>query len=102
MTIRELIEELEYAAELSGDGVEVRYASQPSYPFEYSLGDVAVMTKETREDVLRNEMRDEGMTDEEINKWLQENNETGEDVVYLAEGSQLGYLPADAKESLGW
>lgn len=102
MTIRELIEELEYAAELAGGGVEVRYASQPSYPFEYSLGDVAVMVKETREDALRNEMRDEGMTDEEINKWLEENNETGEDVVYLAEGSQLGYLPADVKESLGW
>ncbi len=102
MTIRELIVELEYIAKDVGDDVEVRYASQPSWPFEYSIGDIATTTKDIREEGLRSEMLDDGMTGEDINKWFKDNNETREDVVYLAEGSQIGYLPADVKESLGW
>jgi len=102
MTIRELIEELKYAAELMDEDAEVRYAAQPSWPFEYSIRNVIIMTKENKEEALKTEMKEEGKTSEEINKWLEENNNDTENVVYLEEGSQLGYLPNDTKQELGW
>ena len=68
MTVNELKEVLEYH---DGD-MEVRFASQPNYPFEYSINDaVAVLT-------------DDG------------------DILYLEEGRQIGYLDYNAKEELGW
>ena len=74
MTVADLIEELKWMPE----GAEVRFASQPNWPFEYSIDDVVSV---------------------EI-----ENRRTGEaeEVVYLAEGRQLGYLPSEAKDELGW
>ena len=72
MTVGELIEELKY---MDGDAT-VRFASQPSWPFEYSINGVIQTTVQHR--------------DEE------------EDVVYLEEGRQVGYLPTEAKEELGW
>ena len=68
MTVSELKEILEYY----DDDMEVRFASQPNWPFEYSILD-AVMVH----------------VDEE-------------DVIYLEEGQQLGYLSREAKEELGW
>ena len=68
MTVSELKEILEYY----DDDIEVRFASQPKWPFEYSILD-AVMV-----------------------------NVDEEDVIYLEEGRQLGYLPGEAKEELGW
>ena len=73
MTVGELINELKYMDE----GATVRFASQPSWPFEYSI-DGVVQT--TVKDVKDNE----------------------EDIVYLEEGQQIGYLPSEAKEELGW
>ena len=69
MTVAELIQELEY---LDGD-LEVRFASQPNWPFEYSIRNVVVVGHEYKQIT-----------------------------VYLEEGRQLGYLPGDAKEELGW
>ena len=68
MTVSELKEILEHY----DDDMEVRFASQPNWPFEYSILD-AVMAH----------------VDEE-------------DVIYLEEGQQLGYLAREAKEELGW
>ena len=68
MTVSELKEILEYY----DDDIEVRFASQPNWPFEYSILD-AVMV-----------------------------NVDEEDVIYLEEGQQLGYLNYKAKEELGW
>ena len=68
MTVSELKEILEHY----DDDMEVRFASQPSWPFEYSILDAVL-----------------AHVDEE-------------DVIYLEEGSQLGYLPREAKEELGW
>jgi len=68
MTVRELIEELR----LADQDATVRFASQPSWPFEYSIYGV-VQTK----------VKDQ-------------------DMVYLEEGRQVGYLPSEAKEELGW
>ncbi len=73
MTVEELIQELQY---MDGDAT-VRFASQPSWPFEYSIyGVVQTTVKDSRD------------------------NE--EDIVYLEEGRQVGYLPKEAKDELGW
>jgi len=74
MTVRQLIEELEFM----NQDAEIRFASQPSWPFEYDI-----------DDVISTEI---------------ENRRTGEaeEVVYLAEGCQLGYLPSEAKNELMW
>ena len=75
MTVGELIEELKYVNE----DCEVRFASQPSWPFEYSIYGARQCTIEERgEDTHR------------------------VDVVYLEEGRQIGYLPGEAKNELGW
>jgi len=73
MTVGELINELKYMDE----GATVRFASQPSWPFEYSIYGVV---QTTVKDIRDNE----------------------EDIVYLEEGEQVGYLPKEAKEELGW
>jgi hypothetical protein len=74
MTARELIEELEYAISVNdGNDVEVRTAQQPKWAFEYSI-DQAVTVEVGEKDK----------------------------VVYLSEGSQLGYLSELASEELGW
>jgi len=73
MTVGELIQELKYMDE----DAKVRFASQPSWPFEYSIYGVIQTTVRDRED---NEI----------------------DMVYLEEGRQVGYLPKEAKDELGW
>jgi len=79
MKAKELIEELEYAISLNGgNDVEVRTAQQPKWAFEYSI-----------EQAVTIEVEDEN-TDEK------------EKVVYLSEGSQIGYLPELASSELGW
>tara|TARA_R110000751_G_scaffold28573_1_gene74423 strand:+ start:73 stop:312 length:240 start_codon:yes stop_codon:yes gene_type:complete len=79
MKARQLIEELEWAIESNGgDDVEVRSAQQPKWAFEYSI----------REAVTVN-----------LNQNPKEDNEW---IVYLEEGGQIGYLPSEASEELGW
>ena len=78
MTARDLIEELEYAISVNGDNdVEVRLAQQPKWAFEYSIDEAVTI-----------EVQDEN-TDEK------------EKVVYLSEGSLIGYLNEDASRELG-
>ena len=75
MTVEELIEELR----LFNQEAQVRFASQPSWPFEYSINGVVQTTVENQQD-----------------------SAVEEDTVYLEEGRQIGYLPSEAKEELGW
>lgn len=81
MTVIELKEALEGIP----DDAEVRLAMQPSWPFEYSIGDVIPIEP------------DEEDFDEDL-----EEDEQPIKVVYLTEGSQLGYLPGNATEAIGW
>ena len=69
MKVEELIEMLEEC----DPNAEVRFASQPSWPFENTIEDV--VSYEDKQD---------------------------KDVVYLQEGSQIGYLPDGPKEAMGW
>lgn len=68
MTVARLMEILETC----DPEAEVRLAQQPSWPFEYSVGDVEEIGT------------DEGP------------------VVYIGEGRQLNYLPGEVREALGW
>lgn len=74
MTVRELIEELKGM----NPEAEVRFASQPSWPFEYSVSGVVGIS-----------------TDDEDDR-------TDAETVYLVEGSQIGYLPGEVKDEIGW
>lgn len=67
MKVRELIEMLGNFPE----DAEIRFASQPNWPFEYSIGEDIVMNDE-------------------------------ENIVYIAEDRQIGYLPGDIAEKLSW
>jgi hypothetical protein len=79
MTARDLIEELEYAISINGnEDVEVRMAQQPKWAFEYSI--------------------DEAVTIEVDDEDADEKSK----IVYLGEGTQLGYLNEDASRELGW
>ena len=79
MTARDLIEELEYAISINGnEDVEVRMAQQPKWAFEYTI--------------------DEAVTIEVDDKDTDEKSK----IVYLGEGSQIGYLNEDASRELGW
>jgi hypothetical protein len=78
MTAKELIEEMEWAIEQNKGDVEVRFASQPKWPFEYSI-DTAVTVEVEGDDA-----------------------DDKEKVVYLSEGTQLAYLNEDARREIGW
>lgn len=75
MTVAELMETL---SEFNPDS-EVRLASQPRWPFEYSVSNVvSAISDET------------GLGADALA------------VVYIAEGTQIDYLNGDAIELLGW
>jgi len=79
MTLDELIEELQYLQESGVPGdTAVRFASQPSWPFEYSI----------------NSVQEVQIDDEEADE--------PETIIFLEEGRQLRYLPSEAKNMLGW
>jgi hypothetical protein len=72
MTVEELLEELGGC----DPAAEVRIAQQPAWPFEYAL--------DTAQAVVAVDLDD------------------SQPVVYLVEGQQLGYLPTQAADRLGW
>ncbi len=80
MTVGELIEMLEGMDE----DAEVRFAHQPCWAFEYSISDVV-----------------EVELDQDDNGQYHQGHGVSK-VVYIAEGTQLGYLPGAASEQLGW
>jgi hypothetical protein len=74
MTVGELIERLQDFPE----DATVRLASQPNWPFEYSIQGVTTLAEATQYD-----------EDREYDADDEEGDENG--VVYIVEGSQLGY-----------
>ena len=81
MTVGDLKNELEYLLEDGAvtDNTEIRMAQQPTWAFEYDIRDgVAVV-----------DVKDEY-------------SNAKQPVVYLEEGSQLGYLPEDVASQIGW
>ena len=64
--------DLKELLELFEDGMEVRVAMQPSWPMEHRLSADSVAIDESTK------------------------------VLYLAEDGQVGYLPGNVQEELGW
>jgi len=103
--LRALLEDFE-------DDTEVRFASQPSWPFEYSIDDVIEPEIPTFTNWLRQEWGDDqplilifkGLTDNERTALRQQYAEAQdtEPIVYLVEGTQIGYLPGSVKDAIGW
>lgn len=87
MNVRKLIERLEHYATEYGDETEVRLAHQPSWPFEYSIGAVVAVD-------LADELPFECEQPAEP--------APSELIIYIGEGRQLGYLPAQAAGELSW
>lgn len=100
------------------EDLEVRLAMQPSWPMEYTistlvcrnLGDLTEREREEVEEALKYEQADGDLSHDpaqvaerraELSKELGSGNKD-EDVVFIAEGTQLGYLPAIIAEELGW
>lgn len=82
LTVRDLIEMLEDMPEHA----EVRLATQPRWPFEYSIDVVTMVDLGADQDDEARDMREE----------------PSEPIVYIAEGTQLGYLPGAAARELVW
>ncbi len=61
---------------------EIRFASQPSWPFEYNIAGV----------VLASELR--GEEEDEVG-YRPRHSDPDADVLYLVEGSQLGHFTKD-------
>jgi hypothetical protein len=80
--LRELIEGLE-------DGVEVRLAIQPQWAFEYSIGSAVLVGPDGDQPDAYGEEEDAAMP-------------PAENVLYLTEGTQLGYLPGYTSRVIGW
>lgn len=84
MTVADLIHVLTQAcenADVSIDDVEVRLAHQAHWPFEYEI--------DSGPDITVVEVQNDAY-------------ERYDKILYLPEGSQLGYLPHEAAVSLGW
>jgi len=81
MTVGELIGELEQFDE----DAEVRLAMQPSWPFEYSIGQV----------VSGADAHDDPDDEPDIERVM-------DGFVYIAEERQVRYLPGAVKNLLGW
>lgn len=77
----ETVGDLIAALECYDPDTQVRLASQPGWPFEYTIGEVAL----TPDDAERNDAEP-----------------AGEPVVWIGEGRQVDYLPPLASDALGW
>ncbi len=97
MTIKTVQDLINFLEDMDPNA-EVRFASQPSWPFEYSIADV----QEVKEPVEETDTTD--LTDEEILEVnaAAEATEAKPPVVYLVEGTQLGYLPGHVADAIGW
>jgi len=82
MTVGELREELNYMVEDGDitDDTEIRMAQQPQWAFEYDLRS-AINVVETK---------------------CPYGGEKPVKTVYLEEGTQLGYLPDNVRDEIGW
>ena len=89
MNIAELIEELERVKMSHGEDVEVRLGVQPNYPHEH---EIAGLSEPLSPDLFEeNEGPAEDRNSDENIK---------QTVVYIAEGTQIGYMPDVAKEEM--
>lgn len=110
MNIRDLINELEEMAQQAGDETEVRLAHQPRWALEYEIASLALVdpSKETCEVCQGSGMEDDQEGEvtctncDGTGTYRDDAQAQAEQIVYLAEGNQIGYLPKAASDELGW
>lgn len=88
MRLRELIEELQKIERTLGDqdNPEVRLATQPHHPLEFTIKDVAMV--DFQDGMVQDDPDDEPfMDDEHVGR-----------VVYIGEGKYYSYLPGQAAD----
>jgi hypothetical protein len=112
MKIGDLIDALQEFDE----STEVRIAHQPTYPLEYSIGEVAEDIGHRHSPVCIPGDDDKGESavwycadpdcgkefDREPRDYDLAEDPDASSVVYIGEGAQLGYLPGSAADTLGW
>lgn len=106
MTIRDMINELEQFAEEHGDDCEVRLAHQPRWAFEYSISSVVAVDLNEPDpddvaaalDVINDPETDD--VDRAQARAILDGDEKKNVVVYIGEGTQLGYLPGVASNAV--
>jgi hypothetical protein len=74
--------------------MEVRIAQQPGWPFEYSISDGLVV------DVSGCDPEELPETDMDGRRFVDEHEP--KEILYLAEGNQIGYLPGVVSSAIGW
>jgi len=106
MNVRELIAHLE----CMDPQAEVRIASQPHYPFENAIDEVVevspprVLTK-AEFDEMSEDQQEQAMIDADEDRLVlvdEDHEMAPETIVYIGEGSQIGYLPGNVRRDLGW
>ena len=100
MEIEELIETLQELAE-EYPHADVRLATQPTWPFEYSIGDI-VASRDNEEDQQEWDKDFKLAEDDDEREAMGDRPELGEPIVYIGENSQLGYLSKVVSEKLRW
>jgi len=100
MNVSELIEMLE---DMDQDA-EVRLAFQPNWPFEHEIGEVLDMSQaesycEECGILWDAHNENENACEEERPK---DEGDDNANIVYIAEAGQIGYLPGNASNALGW
>jgi hypothetical protein len=86
LTIDRLIEMLEDARNVLGGDAVVRSMTQANYPMEYNIAGVATSAAIEQERAYQ-----DGEIDEDEYTGDEPTQVTGEAVLYLVEGSQIGY-----------
>lgn len=92
MTVEELRNELSELPPCA----EVRIASQPNWPFEYSIQGVYIIEPGDTDD------DDESAHTPDVSSSDEDEASDEPILIFLAEGSQLGYLPRNARRAIGW
>ena len=74
--------ELRNILECLDDDVEVRIAEQPRWAFEYTINNAYEV---------------------EVNRATEDNPDAiSVEILYIVEGTQIGYLPQEVAEQIGW
>jgi hypothetical protein len=91
-----MYEALEEMLETNG-GDDLLIASQPNWPFENHVAEIRVV-----EYVKDHPFEPSGTICLECGGAPEEEDHQMVHKVYIVEGDQIGYLPGEAKEELGW
>lgn len=95
MTIGQLIDQLDAIADEYGSDIEVRLATQPSWPFEYTIADEVVVNH----DAMFNAGFDAVM-DGSVEEYDTNDIDEVQPIAYIGEAGQVGYLAGVIRDAM--